>query len=86
MVLGRFQPSRYYGLGCGPNTNIEKPKGQRSILGGYLIVGTVKERSQRIIIHTFLQGILSSISYKTKTCFGKKYYLASPGFPYYFRG
>ena len=24
VVQGKFQPSRYYGLGCGPNTEIEK--------------------------------------------------------------
>ena len=41
MGLGKFQPSRYYGLGCRPDTEIET-KALRLVLGDYVIVGTVK--------------------------------------------
>ena len=41
-VHGNFQSSSYYGLGCGPDTEIETPNALRSTLGDYVIVGTVK--------------------------------------------
>ena len=37
-----FQLSRYYGLSCGSDTEIETPKALRSILRDYVTVGTVR--------------------------------------------
>ena len=39
MVLGKFQPSSYYGLGCGPNTEIEK---RPEITAGSILAKGVK--------------------------------------------
>ena len=39
--FSKFQPFRYYGLGCGPLTEI-LTKALRSILSDYVIVSTVK--------------------------------------------